>query len=66
MEETNSGITVSDRLATLISRSSSRPALSAARTPAPMPSGTTIRNTMPASFSELTRAAPMKGATGER
>jgi hypothetical protein len=57
---------VADMPATMMLRSTGRPAWSAANTPMARLSGTTSRNATAASFAELARALAMNGATGAR
>jgi hypothetical protein len=64
-------VTYSGRLArespvTEMTRSTPRPAYSAAITPPMMPSGTTITNASRASLIELIKAARMNGSTADR
>ena len=61
--DTNSGTVVSESPVTEMTRSTGRPACSAAITPPMMPSGTTMTNASAASFSELISAARTKGST---
>ena len=66
IDETNSGITVADKPAMLMVRSSQRPACMADHTPPAMPSGTTTINASRPSLAECARASAINGATGSR